>query len=119
MAKILLNIAGYPDSDEYEVSELSQRLQRELLETDVDDVAPGLADAPHGAKGAAVAWNQLIVTSGRLGDVVQAVIAWSNRHPDAAVSLEIHGDTLTLRGGGLDQHAQDAVDAFVSRHYGD
>ena len=74
--------------------------------------------APAGAKGAALEWAQLVVgLAGSLGPLLAALRAWIGRHPDAAVTLEIEGDKITLdKASPADR--QRLVEAFLARHGG-
>lgn len=119
MTNVFVNIAGYPDGDPDEVAELAWRLQEHLRAADVGDVARVLADAPVGAKGAFVAWDQLVVTPlGGLNGLVEVIIAWMDRHSGAVVSLEIDGDSLALQEGSPET-SKPLLDAFINRHRAD
>lgn len=97
MAELRLNVAGYPDSDDEERADLAWRLERELREHGVDEVAHPAIRPPPGAKGGALEWAQLVVSfAGTVPALVMALEGWRGRHPGAAVTLEIEGDRLTL-----------------------
>jgi Effector Associated Constant Component 1 len=95
--EVWVEVAGFPDSDSEERAELASRLRTELIAAEVGTVSRPPAAAPTGAKGAALEWAQLLVTlTGSLPALLAAVRAWHDRHPHAAVTLEIEGDRVTL-----------------------
>jgi hypothetical protein len=115
MTDVLVSVEGYPDSDDEERADLTARLRDDLLAHDLD-VAHPTADAPAGAKGAGLEWAQLVVgMAGTIGPMLTALRAWLGRHPRAAVTLEIDGDTLTLAEASPEQQQQ-LVETFLSRH---
>jgi hypothetical protein len=82
----------------------------------VGGVSSALADTPPGVKGAALAWDKLIVGPVRsLPGFVSVVLRWMQRHPEAAITLEIDGDTLALDTAS-ESERHDALIAFASRH---
>jgi hypothetical protein len=94
---VRLDIAGYADSDEREREKLGRELAGMLRRLDVEDVSAVRRPAPEGAKGDALQWAQLVVTSvGVLPALLTALRGWLGRHPGASVSIEIDGDSLTL-----------------------
>jgi hypothetical protein len=116
MTDVLVQVVGYPDSDDEERAELASRLRDELVEQGVDEVSHPDAVAPEGAKGAALEWAQLVVgLAGSVGPMLVALRAFLGRHPRAAVTLEIDGDTLTLAGASAEQQQQ-LLDTFMARH---
>ena len=115
MTEVRLHVAGYPDSDDADRADLATRLRGDLLAHDVD-VAHPQAQAPPGAKGAAVEWAQLVVTlAGTVPGMIAALQGWLARHPRAAVSLEIDGDTLTLDEASPAERRR-LVETFLARH---
>jgi hypothetical protein len=115
MTEVRLHVAGYPDSDDVERADLATRLRADLLAYDVD-VGHPQAQAPAGAKGAALEWAQLVVTvAGSVPGIIAALQGWLGRHPRAAVSLEIDGDTLTLDEASPDERRR-LVETFLARH---
>jgi hypothetical protein len=116
MAELHVHVAGYPDSDDEERAELASRLRDEMLQQGVEEVAHPEVHAPEGAKGAAFEWAQLVVgLAGSLGPLLAALRGWIGRHPDAAVTLEIDGDKITLdKASPADR--QRLVEAFFARH---
>jgi hypothetical protein len=116
MAQLLVQVQGLPDSDDEERAELASRLREEMIEQGVEEVSHPDARAPEGAKGAALEWAQLIVGfAGTMGPLLSALRGWLGRHPDAGITLEIDGDTLTLdKASPADR--QRLVEAFLARH---
>jgi hypothetical protein len=118
MAQLRVQVQGLADSDDEERAELASRLRDEMLEQGVEEVAHPEAHTPQGAKGAAFEWAQLVVgLAGSLGPLLTALRGWIGRHPDAAITLEIDGDTITLdKASPADR--QRLVEAFLARHGG-
>src|SRR3954464_990862 len=97
MPQLRVQVQGRPESDDVERAELAGRLRDELLEQGVAEVAHPEVDSPDGAKGAAFEWGQLVVGLARsLGPLLAALRGWIGRHPEAAITLEIDGDKITL-----------------------
>jgi hypothetical protein len=116
MTQLRVQVGGYPDSDDEERADLTSRLRDEMVEKGVDDVSHPEADAPAGAKGGALEWAQLVVgLSGTIGPMLTALRAWFGRHPDAAVTLEIDGDTLTI-DRATPAERQQLLETFLARH---
>jgi hypothetical protein len=116
MAQLSVRVQGLPDSDDEERAELASRLRDEMLEQGVEEVAHPEADAPAGAKGAAFEWAQLVVgLAGSLGPLLAALRGWIGRHPDAAITLEIDGDKITLDEASPADR-QRLLEAFLARH---
>jgi hypothetical protein len=115
MTEVRVQMEGYPDSDDEERADLTSRLRGDLLAHDLDVSHPA-AEAPAGSKGAGLEWAQLVVTlAGTMPAMVAAVQGWRGRHPRAAVTLEIDGDTLTLEeASAADQ--QRLLETFLARH---
>jgi Effector Associated Constant Component 1 len=116
MAQLRVQVQGLPDSDDQERADLAGRLRDELLQQGVEEVAHPQARRPEGAKGAAFEWAQLVVgLAGSLGPLLAGLRGWVGRHPDAAVTLEIDGDKITLdKASPADR--QRLVEAFLARH---
>jgi len=118
MTEIRLHIGGYPDSDGEERADLAWRLMEEMREHGVDKVSHPSTQPPPGAKGGAVEWAQVVVTlAGSAPPLIMALQGWRGRHPRAAVTLEIDGDTLTLGEAAPDEQRR-LVEAFLARHGG-
>src|SRR4051794_12089147 len=118
MAQLRVQVQGLPDSDDQERAELAGRLRDELLDQGVAEVAHPEVHAPEGAKGPAFEWAQLVVgLAGSLGPLLAALRGWIGRHPDAAITLEIDGDKITLdKASPADR--QRLIEAFLARHDG-
>ena len=111
-------MAGYPDSDDEERADLAWRLREEMRDRGVDDVSHPSIRPPPGAKGGAVEWAQLVVSlAGTVPPLIMALQGWLGRHPKAAVTLEIDGDTLTLGEATADEQRR-LVETFLARHGG-
>jgi hypothetical protein len=116
MTQVRVHVDGYPDSDDEERADLAARLRQEMAEQGVEDVAHPEAVAPEGAKGGALEWAQLVVgLAGTIGPMLTALRAWLGRHPRAAVTLEIDGDTLTLAEASPAEQKR-LVETFLARH---
>ena len=72
--------------------------------------------AAAGAKGTGLEWVQLVRRlAGTLGPLLAALRGWIGRHPDAAVTLQIDGDKLTLdEASPADRRRM--IEAFLARH---
>jgi hypothetical protein len=116
MAELHVQVKGLPDSDDEERAELAGRLRDELLLQGVEEVEHPETQAPEGAKGAAIEWAQVVVgLAGSFGPLVAALRGWIGRNPDAAITLEIDGDKITLDKASPDDR-QRLVEAFLARH---
>ena len=79
MLEVRLTVAGFRDSDPEEQAELAWGLQGELSSLDVESFTRAHAEAPPGAKGAALDWAQLVVSlAGTLPALVAAVRSWTS-----------------------------------------
>jgi hypothetical protein len=116
MTEVRVHVEGYPDSDDEERADLTTRLRDDMLEQGVEDVSHPETVAPEGAKGGALEWAQLVVgLAGSVGPMLTALRAWLGRHPRAAVTLEIDGDTLTLEEASAEDQRR-LVETFLARH---
>jgi Effector Associated Constant Component 1 len=116
MTEVLVHVVGYPDSDEEERADLAAGLRDEIRDRGIDDVEHPAAEPPPGSKGGALEWAQLVVTlAGTVPSLVLAIQGWLGRHPNAAVTLEIGGDRLTL-GEASPADRQRLLEAFLGRH---
>jgi len=104
-----------------EFEQLTEAVQRELLQLDVSDVSRVPAGpVPEGARGLDLsALGALIVSVGQstpvLGQVVEVIRAWAARSPNRSAKLTIGGDTLEL--GGLSERDQRLVIRdWMARH---
>jgi Effector Associated Constant Component 1 len=111
-------VAGYPDSDEEERADLASRLREEIRDHGIDDVSHPEVPPPPGSKGGALDWAQLVVTfAGTMPALVMAIQGWLGRHPNAAVTLEIGGDRLTLDEASPADRRR-LLETFLARHGG-
>ncbi len=118
MAELHLHVAGYADSDEEERADLAGRLREEIEVHGIDDVSHPQVESPEGSKGAALDLAQLVITfAGTLPALIAAVQGWMGRHPSAAVTLEIDGDTLTLDEASPAER-QRLMEVFLAKHGG-
>lgn len=118
MTEVRVHVVGYPDSDKDERAELASRLREEIQEQGIDDVSHPELPRPPGSKGAALDWAQLVVTfAGTVPSLVMAIQGWTGRHPNAAVTLEIDGDRLTLDEASPAERQQ-LLETFLGRHGG-
>jgi len=116
MAQLRVQVQGLPDSDDEERAELASRLRDEMLQQGVEEVAHPEVPAPEGAKGTAIEWAELVVgLAGTLGPLLAALRGWLGRHPEAAITLEIDGYTITLdKASPADRER--LMQAFLARH---
>jgi hypothetical protein len=116
MTEVLVHVVGYPDSDPEERADLASRLREEIREHGIDDVSHPTVEPPPGSKGGALEWAQLVVTlAGTVPSLAMAIQGWLGRHPNAAVTLEIAGDRLTLdEASPLER--QRLLETFLARH---
>ena len=116
MTEVRVHVVGYPDSDMEERADLASRLRDEIRDHGIDDVSHPGAEPPPGSKGGALEWAQLVVTlAGTVPSLVMAMQGWLGRHPNAAVTLEIDGDRLTLDEASADER-QRLLETFLARH---
>jgi hypothetical protein len=116
MTEVLVHVVGYPDSDMEERADLASRLREEIRDHGIDDVSHPAGEPPPGSKGGALEWAQLVVTlAGTVPSLVMAMQGWLGRHPNAAVTLEIGGDRLTLDEASADER-QRLLETFLARH---
>jgi hypothetical protein len=110
-----------PGADAVEVEQESQRLRRELLELEVEDVRPATAgSAPPGSRSSAAAEVgalavTLLSTPGLVSTTVDAISKWLGRRPDRSVEVTLDGDTLRLTGATSELQEQ-VVLQWLSRH---
>ncbi len=116
-----INLAVDEEVSPREMEELTAAMRRELLLLDVqsvDRVSGG--PAPEGAKGIELAAiGALIVNLGQatpvLGQVVEAIRAWTARSPNRTVKLTLDGDTLEV-GGISETQQHDVIRDWMARH---
>jgi hypothetical protein len=110
-------------ADAERLDQVTGFLRQELLELDVEDVAPLLAgEAPEGTRGIDVAAvGGLLVTLGQSTQAVQTILmtvrAWLGRGGSAhrSVRVEIGGDVLELADASTEDQDK-LVDLFLRKH---
>jgi hypothetical protein len=118
MAELRMHVAGYPDSDEEERADLAWRLREEISDHGLDVSHPYVEPAENTKGGAAMDLLQLAVTfAGTLPPLIMAIQGWLDRHPRAAVTLEIDGDTLTLDEATPEDRRR-LMEVFLAKHGG-
>jgi hypothetical protein len=107
-------------ADAEELERLARSLRAELLELDVEAVAPVSATAPDGSRavdalvvGALVV--RLVRNTAALAAVVRTVRGWLGPHGDRRVRLELDGDVIELSGASDDERER-LVSAWIERH---
>jgi hypothetical protein len=110
-----------PDSDAEETTQLTQRLQSELLDLDVETVEPAVGgEAPEGAKGAELlALGGLVIRFALDGNVLRSIVhttaAWLGRQQSRSVSLTLDGDALELTGISSEDQSR-LIEMWLARH---
>jgi hypothetical protein len=120
---IQLEINFHVDDDvsPLEMERLTAGMRRELLQLDVESVDRiSGGPAPAGAKGVELeALGALIVSIGQaapvLGQVVEAIRAWTARSPNRTVKLTLQGDTLEV-GGMSETQQHQVIKDWMARH---
>jgi hypothetical protein len=109
------------ESDPQELAELAGKLRRELLQLDVESVAPSVAgEPPEGAKAVdLMVIGTLIVNLGRsagaLASVVRAVQGWVGSSSSRTVKLQLDGDSIELSGVKSSEQ-QRLIELWIERH---
>ena len=121
LAAVRLEVGAQEGSDDEELAELTARLRRELLQTDVEGVERPPGDLPpSGAKGVdAVALGTLVVTlarsPGALAAFAKTIQGWLTSRQTRTVRLELDGDSIELNGvSSRDQER--LVELWIGRH---
>ncbi len=115
MADLLLYMDGYPGSTHRQQVKLAGTLRSELKRKRVQAAHPE-TEAPPGARGTAFEWASLAVSlAGAVPSFLQAFQGWTERHPRAAVTLEIDGDRLALDEADPEERRR-LLEAFLKRH---
>jgi len=119
--QVVMQIDAGEDADLEELEELTQRLRRLLLESDVESVnRVSAGDAPSGARaGPLLLVGSLLVTLAKSPDLLKMVtrVAQSivGANPARSVELQIDGDRLVLNNVSTEQQ-QELIALFVQRH---
>jgi hypothetical protein len=120
-ATVVVSLDAGPDSDAAEVSDLTTKLRRELLQLDVDSVErPVEGPAPEGTRALdVVAIGTLIVNlvkaSKPLQQVVDAVRNWLGSNESRSVRIEMDGDVLEIAGASSTDQER-LITAWIDRH---
>jgi hypothetical protein len=118
MTELRVHVAGYPDSDDEERADLAWRLREDISGHGLEVSHPYVEPDEHSKGGAAMDLLQLAVTfAGTLPPLIAAIQGWLGRHPDAAVTLEIDGDKLTLDEASPADR-QRLMEVFLAKHGG-
>jgi hypothetical protein len=116
--KLTINVEGGTEADADDLAQVTQRLRAELLELDVDEVEHARsADAPKGAKGAALtAIGSLVVTLAPIvvPALVTTVQSWLRRNNHLSLTLERGGEKIKLTGHPT-QEQQQIIKAWLRR----
>jgi len=119
--QVVMQIDAGEDADLEELEELTQRLRRLLLESDVESVnRVSAGDAPSGARaGPLLLVGSLLVTLAKSPDLLKMVtrVAQSivGANPARSVELQIDGDRLVLNNVSTEQQ-QELIALFVQCH---
>jgi hypothetical protein len=124
VTSLLVVLHADPEVDAERGEQLVRRLRGELVELDVESVAPVAAGpAPEGAKGTdPVTLGALVVAFSASGGVFTTLIGtlrdWLSRQSGRhRISVTIDGDTIELERASAAQQQQ-LLDAYVRRHSG-
>jgi hypothetical protein len=109
------------ESDAEELDQLTQTLQQQLLELDVESVErPTVADAPPGSRAVDVAAvGMLIVTLAKtapaLASVVGTIRSWLSGARGRSITIKVGDDSLVVTGASSEDHER-LISAFIARH---
>lgn len=121
IADLELSVDAGSGADEDELERLARSLRAELLELDVDAVAPARAGpAPDDARAVeALMVGALVVRLARdsesLSALVRTVRGWLGGDEARSVRIELDGDVLELTGAS-DEERQRLVDVWIASH---
>lgn len=115
---LTLQIQPGPDEDQEELLQLTARLRSELLDLDVDDVAPVTQEtAPEQAKGLATLAGWLVVQFGSvtgLRTVLGVLRDWAGR-TNRQVEIAVDGELFKVSGLSAAQQEK-IIDVWLTRH---
>ena len=120
---VVVDLDHDPDVDAEVAERLGRLLRTELQELEVDSVTFAQSGrAPHGSKGDAVAWTELLISLNAAGGVLPVLIAtirdWLGRQRQRTrISLKIDNDILELDAASAAERSA-LIDAFIKRHGG-
>jgi hypothetical protein len=119
---VVLLVELEPDVDPDEIDRSVRQLRAELMDLDVESVAPVAADnAPPGAKGADLySLSALLVTLAATGGVfttlIEAARDWLARQAvGRRISVTIDGDTIVLEKASVQERSA-LIDVYLRRH---
>jgi hypothetical protein len=113
-----LSVDAGQSADQQESAELTRRLRKYMLDSDVDKVDfVRSGEAPAGSKGDIVSLTTLAVTLAPVALTTLAGIlqSWLTRHDRASVTLESGGEKFTITGSPS-REQQLTLNAFLARH---
>jgi Effector Associated Constant Component 1 len=120
--QLLISVTGGPHVDDAELERLSRRLRAELLQLDVEAVAPieEAASAEGTKSGGMQTWSTLALTfaasGGVLTTIINALRDWIVRQPALpSIKVSIGGDSIELDGVSAEERQQ-LIQAFIARH---
>jgi hypothetical protein len=120
---LAIHLQANQDTGAEELDRLAERLRRELLDLDVEDVRRATdGAAPDGTRGLdAEALGSLIVSLVAAPEVLRAVVGtirdWLGRSRARSVRLELDGDVLDV--SGLSSESQERlVESWLARQAG-
>jgi len=116
---LTLRVDAGPAADLQDHAELTQRLRKQILDCDIDNVEFARSrSVPPGAKGDPITLTALIVTlaPAALTSLFGMLQTWLRRHERATVTVESGGEKLTLTGT-LSAEQKQTVTEFLNRHH--
>jgi hypothetical protein len=120
--QLLISVIGDPHVDDAELERLSRWLRAELLELEVESVAP-IEEAvieERTKSGDMQTWSTLALTfaasGGVLTTIINALRDWIVRQPTLpSIKVSIGGDSIELEGVSAEER-QELIRAFIARH---
>lgn len=117
--RVVVGIAGGPDTDSEEFTLLSRRLRAELAQLDVESVDYATDSPPSGAKtGTAVDLSTLIVTlsdSTVLAALVGLLRTWVRRGRGREVTIQLGEDKVEIKGELAGREAE-LINKWLDQH---
>ena len=119
--ELALEVQPRPDADDEELAELARRLRTELLDLDVEAVAPMTSgDTAEGAKGVELLAIgglvvQFVLRQEVLTSIIDGVRGWLQRQSARSVKLTLDGDSLEITGPTSAEQDR-LVELWVARH---
>jgi len=122
-SELAIEVLVGPDVDDERLAGLTSRLRAELLDLEVEAVAPAAADqAPMDAKGLGLlAIGGLIVRfalrPSALRAIVSGVRSWAERQHGCSVKLTLDGDSCEVTGQPSAEQVR-LIELWIARHAG-